>query len=76
MKRKKGIQRVSLYVSVILLTFIFLFPLVWMLVSSLKDEFQIFRDMKSLKAFLPPAPNEVEGGTSITISQLFNVSIL
>ncbi|RDY67680.1 carbohydrate ABC transporter permease [Halobacillus sp. SY10] len=62
MKRKKGIQRVVLYVSLTLLTFIFLFPLIWMLVSSLKDEFQIFRDMKSLKAFLPPAPSEVEGG--------------
>ncbi len=39
-----------------------MFPLIWMLFSSLKDEFQIFRDMSSLKAFLPPRPSEVEGG--------------
>ncbi|MYL30018.1 ABC transporter permease subunit [Halobacillus halophilus] len=62
MKRKKQMQTVVLYTSLILLTFIFLFPLIWMLVSSLKNEFQIFKDMKSLQAFLPPAPSEVEDG--------------
>lgn len=51
-----------LYVSLVLLTIVFLFPLVWMLVSSLKNEFQIFEDMTSLQAFLPPVPGEVNGG--------------
>ncbi len=41
-----------------LLAFIFLFPLLWMLASSLKNEFQIFQDISSIKAFLPPAPGE------------------
>ncbi|RSL33901.1 carbohydrate ABC transporter permease [Salibacterium salarium] len=62
MRKKQLINKITLYVVLILLSFLFLFPLVWMLVSSLKNEFQIFRDMTSLKAFLPPAPNETEGG--------------
>ncbi len=62
MKKKKLMRKIALYVSLLVLTILFLFPLVWMLVSSLKNEFQIFQDMTSIQAFLPPAPGSVEDG--------------
>ncbi len=62
MKQRKRMRKILLYFSLVVLTILFLFPLVWMLVSSLKNEFQIFEDMTSIQAFLPPAPGEVEGG--------------
>ncbi|GEL07731.1 carbohydrate ABC transporter permease [Salisediminibacterium halotolerans] len=62
MKKKKTFQRIVLYISLLVLAVIFLFPLVWMVVSSFKDDLQIFRDMTSIQAFLPPMPGEAEGG--------------
>lgn len=62
MKKKKLMRKSLLYTSLVVLTILFLFPLIWMLVSSMKNEFQIFEDMTSIQAFLPPAPGEVEGG--------------
>lgn len=38
----------------LVLSFVFLFPLLWMIVSSLKADVQIFKDMKSINVFLPP----------------------
>ncbi|WP_332628549.1 carbohydrate ABC transporter permease [Halalkalibacter flavus] len=58
MKKRLLVKNIILYIFMTLLAFIFLFPLIWMLVSSLKNEFQIFEDISSFKAFLPPAPNE------------------
>ncbi len=47
--------------TLVVLTFVFLFPLAWMIVSSFKGDLQIFSDMTSLQAFLPPLPGDVEG---------------
>ncbi|WP_247747370.1 carbohydrate ABC transporter permease [Alkalihalobacillus sp. BA299] len=55
MMKSRLIKNTILYLFMSLLAFIFLFPLIWMLVSSLKNEFQIFADIGSIKAFLPPA---------------------
>lgn len=41
------------YILMSLLAIIFLFPIVFMLVSSLKPDLQILRDSSSLRAFLP-----------------------
>jgi multiple sugar transport system permease protein len=41
------------YLILILLGLIFLFPIVYMLISSLKPDFQLLQDTTSLRAFLP-----------------------
>ncbi|MCE7794822.1 carbohydrate ABC transporter permease [Salipaludibacillus sp. CUR1] len=61
MKKPALMKKIILYVTMSFLAVIFLFPLVWMVMSSLKGDVQIFRDMTSIKAFLPPMPNEVDG---------------
>ncbi|MDV2686171.1 carbohydrate ABC transporter permease [Alkalihalophilus lindianensis] len=58
MRKRKLIKNTMLYVFMTILAFLFLFPLIWMLVSSLKNEFQIFEDIGSIRAFLPPAAPE------------------
>jgi multiple sugar transport system permease protein len=51
---RKGIRLTLDYVVMILLAFFFLFPIVFMLVASFKNnETQIIRDMSSLAAFIP-----------------------
>jgi multiple sugar transport system permease protein len=52
-KRKKGIASIIRYGLMILLAIIFAFPIVFMIVSSLKPSLQILRDSSSLLAFLP-----------------------
>jgi multiple sugar transport system permease protein len=46
-------RRLWLYAPMTLLALFFLFPIVFMLAASLKDDRQIFADMDSLRAFLP-----------------------
>jgi len=51
---KKRIKKWLTYVLMILIGIFFLFPVIFMLVSSIKeDEFQIITDMSSLRAFVP-----------------------
>lgn len=51
---RKGVRLTVTYVVMILLAAFFLFPIVFMLVSSLKaNESQIIRDMSKLAAFIP-----------------------
>ena len=52
-KRKKSIASILRYGLMILLAIIFAFPIVFMIVSSLKPSLQILRDSSSLLAFLP-----------------------
>ena len=53
--KKQRITKLAFqYAFMSILAFIFLFPLVWMIVSSLKADVQIFRDMKSIHVFIPP----------------------
>ncbi|MFC0189706.1 carbohydrate ABC transporter permease [Fictibacillus aquaticus] len=44
---------VLLYMVLIILACLFLFPLVWMVISSFKTESRIFMDLTSFNAFLP-----------------------
>lgn len=41
------------YVLLTLLAFLFLFPMVWMIVSSMKLEADVYNNLTSWKAFLP-----------------------
>ncbi|MFP4345540.1 MAG: carbohydrate ABC transporter permease [Anaerolineales bacterium] len=51
---RKGLRLTGNYALMILLAFFFLFPIVFMLVSSIKNsETQVVRDMSSLYAFVP-----------------------
>lgn len=43
------------YIVLILLAVFFMFPLIWMIVSSFKNDSQIFSDISSIKAFALPA---------------------
>ena len=49
----RGLQLATRYVVLTLIAIIFAFPLVFMLVSSLKPDDQLLRDTASLRAFLP-----------------------
>ncbi|MCB2202990.1 carbohydrate ABC transporter permease [bacterium] len=53
-RTKKIIGRVFTYLVMTLLALFFLFPIVFMLVSSIKqNEFQVVTDMSTLRAFIP-----------------------
>lgn len=50
----KTIQKIATYIVMILLAIFFIFPIVFMLVTSVKNnEMQIMSDVSSLKAFIP-----------------------
>lgn len=52
-KQKKTLYSLLMYVSYILVAFLFIAPIVYMVVSALKTDFQIVADMSTYKAFLP-----------------------
>lgn len=52
---KKQNNKFIQYVVLILLAVFFMFPLIWMVVSSFKNDPQIFSDITSIKAFILPA---------------------
>ncbi len=49
----RGLRLVTRYAVLILIAIIFVFPLLFMAMSSLKPDFQLLSDTKSLRAFLP-----------------------
>ncbi len=48
-----GLRLVTRYVVLTLIALIFVFPLVFMMMSSLKPDLQLLRDTSSIRAFLP-----------------------
>lgn len=52
-------QKLVFYIGMTLLALIFMFPLIWMVVSSFKDDAQIFSDISGLKAFVPSFQKDV-----------------
>lgn len=58
-KISKPIRKILMYVFLTVLALIFMFPLIWMVVCSFKDDTQIFSDIKSLRAFLPTFQSDV-----------------
>ena len=53
-RKRKKITKIFTYIFMIFLAVFFLFPIVFMIISSIKEnEFQVITDMSSLRAFLP-----------------------
>jgi multiple sugar transport system permease protein len=50
---KTGIRILTRYIVLVLVAIVFLFPLVFMIMSSLKPDVQLLQDTNSLRAFLP-----------------------
>lgn len=48
-----GLRQIAKYAALVLVALVFLFPLVFMVVSSFKPDLQLLRDTSSLRAFLP-----------------------
>lgn len=53
MKKNKSVLKVLEYVLLILLAALFLFPMLWMIASSMKPEADVYLNLTSIKAFLP-----------------------
>ncbi|APB30744.1 MULTISPECIES: carbohydrate ABC transporter permease [Enterococcaceae] len=53
MQKKNILLKIIEYVLLIILASLFLFPMLWMVASSMKPEADVFNNLTSLKAFLP-----------------------
>ena len=52
-------KKILIYIGMTVAALIFMFPLIWMIVCSFKDDAMIFSDITSLKAFLPAFKEDV-----------------
>lgn len=52
-------KQILIYIGMTVAALIFMFPLIWMVVSSFKDDAMIFSDITSLRAFLPAFKEDV-----------------
>ena len=53
MKKRLTPWKMVEYVLLFLLAALFIFPMLWMVVSSMKPEADVFNNLTSFKAFLP-----------------------
>ena len=63
-------KQVLIYIGMTVVALIFMFPLIWMIVSSFKDDAMIFSDITSLKAFAPAFKEDVFFNYKEVISKL------
>ena len=63
-------KQVLIYIGMTVVALIFMFPLIWMIVSSFKDDAMIFSDIPSLKAFAPAFKEDVFFNYKEVISKL------
>lgn len=54
-----SIEKIINYIVLIIVALVFMFPLIWMVVSSFKNDVQIFTDISSMKAFVPTFMDDV-----------------
>lgn len=60
MEKKMSLsKKIFTYIIMTIVALIFMFPLIWMLVSSFKDDAMIFSDITSLRAFVPAFKSDV-----------------
>lgn len=60
MEKKMSVsKKIVVYLCMLVIALIFMFPLIWMVVSSFKDDALIFSDITSLKAFVPSFQKDV-----------------
>lgn len=64
-KRKKIFYLLAHYVGYLLLVFLFIAPIVYLVVSSLKNDTQIVADMSTFRAFLPVGELSLENYTTV-----------
>lgn len=69
----KKVRIVLYHILSILLALLFIFPLVWMIVSSLKPEAQIFNDMGTIRSFLPSLNSSEWFGAYEAVFKRFNI---
>lgn len=69
----KKVRIVLYHILSILLALLFIFPLVWMIVSSLKPEAQIFNDMGTIRSFLPSLNSGEWFGAYEAVFERFNI---
>ena len=62
-------------ILITLLALLFLFPLVWMIASSMKSESAIYHDLSSYRAFLPAFDINQWGKAYSSLLARFNVFI-
>lgn len=53
MKKNSLTGKLPMYIMLTVIALVFMFPLIWMLVSSFKDDAGIFSDITGISAFLP-----------------------
>ena len=58
-KKPSRPKQFLIYIGMTVVALIFMFPLIWMIVSSFKDDAMIFSDITSLKAFLPAFKEDI-----------------
>ena len=58
-KKMSGGKKLLLYICLTVIAVIFMFPLIWMVVSSFKDDAGIFSDIAGIRAFLPSFKEDV-----------------
>ena len=58
-KRMSVPKKIINYIVLIIIALVFMFPLIWMVVSSFKNDVQIFTDISSMKAFVPTFMDDV-----------------
>lgn len=51
--KSKILKRILFFITLLPVALLFVFPLVWMILTSFKPEAEIFSDISSLRAFLP-----------------------
>ena len=60
MQKKMSVsKKIINYIVLIIVALVFMFPLIWMVVSSFKNDVQIFTDISSMKAFVPTFMDDV-----------------
>jgi fructooligosaccharide transport system permease protein len=69
---KKIVIKIIYVIMMIVLCFLFLFPIYWMIVNSLKSQDQIFAQMSSVKTFLPVGLNGKVIDSYITLFTTFD----
>ncbi|MDO5422730.1 MAG: carbohydrate ABC transporter permease [Eubacteriales bacterium] len=52
-------KKIITYLCMTIIALVFMFPLIWMVVSSFKDDAMIFTDISSLKAFVPAFKDDI-----------------
>ena len=71
-KRKKIIMKLCMYLGYLLIAAIFIGPIVFLFVSSLKPYAQIESDMSNIRAFIPYGDLSLDNYINVIVKTIFN----